>query len=1196
MKYLFVVLLAVLCCLPGKAQQKKYKAYFVADAHLDTQWNWDLQTTISEYVLNTLEQNLFLLQRFPNYVFNFEGGIKYAWMKEYYPEKYELMKEYIRQGRWHIAGSSWEANDVIVPSPESFLRNVLLGQTFYEDEFGVQSRDIFLPDCFGFSWTLPSLAAHCGLIGFSTQKFQWRYNNFHDYGKYPFPIGLWQGVDSARIMLVGNGYSYSAEWGDDLSRSDYIRGLAQQSPTNATYHYYGTGDIGGAPTYASVKAVEESRKSDGDIEVISAGSDQLYKDYLPFEDHPELPVYDGELLMDVHGTGCYTSQAAMKFYNRQNEKLGDAAERAAVVANWMGDTYPALALTEAWKRFIFHQFHDDLTGTSIPRAYEFSWNDELLSLKQFSSVLTTAAGNVADLLDTRTKGIPVVIFNPVAQPVADVVEVELPFTKAPQGVTVFDPQGKEVPAQLVGYRDGKAKVLISADLPALAYGVYEVRGNGKKRMGNWPVNTRAIENSIYKVTLDNNGDITSIWDKRVQKELVKEGKVIRLALFSSNPSYEWPAWEIRKEVIDQVPQSITGEVKISVVENGALRSALCVEKRHGESVFKQYIRLNEGAQKDRIDFYNEIDWHTPHALLKAEFPLNVTNELATYDMGLGSVQRGNNRNNAYEVYAQYWADLTDRKGDYGVSVLNDCKYGWDKPDDHTLRLTLLHAPETKVVFAYQNRQDMGYHTFTYSLLGHRGGFREAGTVLKAEILNQRMKAFSVDRHAGTLGKEFTFLEVNNPDVLVKALKKAEKSDEYIIRVFETDGRKEQQVEIGFAGRIIGAEEVNGVEKTIGKAVVKDNKLCFSIRPYSLKTFKVKLQPADRRVLAVAQQEIPLEYDLKCFSWNEFRKYHNFDGAGHTYAAELLPDTIACGDIEFTLGPKEAKNGMRCDGQTVRLPEGCNRLYLLAASTFGDNRAVFRIGEQDCELTVPYYSGFAGQWGHTGHTEGFLREAEIAYIGTHRHTWKGNKDLPYEFTYMYKFGLDIPKGATTLVLPKNKRIVIFAVTAATEKYFEAKPVSELFGTAVKENPDHSVVFTTENLLRKGKVVGKSGQANDNEKPENMFDGQEDTKWCDMNYAPHYVAVDLGETKEIHGWRVVSAEREAGRPFITRDYCLQGTNDLTAEWETIDGVDYNPENETVRDLASPVKYRYVRLYITYPVRDGGHGARIYEWEVY
>ena len=141
-------------------------------------------------------------------------------MKEYYPEKYELMKEYIRQGRWHIAGSSWEANDVIVPSPESFLRNVLLGQTFYEDEFGVQSRDIFFAGLFWVFLDFTFFGCSLRLIGFSTQKFQWRYNNFHDYGKYPFPIGLWQGVDSARIMLVGNGYSYSAEWGDDLSRSD----------------------------------------------------------------------------------------------------------------------------------------------------------------------------------------------------------------------------------------------------------------------------------------------------------------------------------------------------------------------------------------------------------------------------------------------------------------------------------------------------------------------------------------------------------------------------------------------------------------------------------------------------------------------------------------------------------------------------------------------------------------------------------------------------------------------------------------------------------------------------------------------------------------------------------------------------------------------------------------------------------------
>ena len=1176
--------------------KKKVKAYMVSDAHLDTQWNWDIQTTINEYVWNTISQNLFLLKKYPEYVFNFEGGVKYAWMKEYYPEQYEEMKKFIEEGRWHIAGSSWEASDVLVPSVEASIRNIMLGQTYYRQEFGKEGTDIFLPDCFGFGWTLPTIAAHCGLIGFSSQKLDWRNHPFYGKSKHPFTIGLWKGIDGKQVMLA-HGYDYGRKWNnEDLSKNKDLEKLAQRTPLNTVYRYYGTGDIGGSPTLGSVRSVEQGIKGDGPVEVISATSDQLFKDYLPFNNHPELPVFDGELLMDVHGTGCYTSQAAMKLYNRQNEQLGDAAERAAVAAEWLGTaSYPQHTLTEAWKRFIFHQFHDDLTGTSIPRAYEFSWNDELISLKQFSQVLTSSVNAIAGQMDTRVKGTPVVLYNANAFPVSDLTEIILEQPKTPKGFTVYNAQGKKVASQMIGYENGRAHILVAASLPANSYAVYDVRTGGSEKTIS-PSAASAIENSVYKITLDKNGDIISLTDKRNNKELVKDGKAIRLALFTENKSYAWPAWEILKETIDREPVSITDGAKITLVENGALRKALCIEKKYGKSLFKQYIRLYEGSRADRIDFYNEIDWQSTNTLLKAEFPLNIENEKATYDLGIGSVERGNNVQTAYEVYAQQWADLTDKNNSYGVSILNDSKYGWDKPDDHTLRLTLLHAPETKVVFAYQNRQDMGYHTFTYSLLGHRGGFREAGTVLKAEILNQRMKAFSVDRHAGTLGKEFTFLEVNNPDVLVKALKKAEKSDEYIIRVFETDGRKEQQVEIGFAGRIIGAEEVNGVEKTIGKAVVKDNKLCFSIRPYSLKTFKVKLQPADRRVLAVAQQEIPLEYDLKCFSWNEFRKYHNFDGAGHTYAAELLPDTIACGDIEFTLGPKEAKNGMRCDGQTVRLPEGCNRLYLLAASTFGDNRAVFRIGEQDCELTVPYYSGFAGQWGHTGHTEGFLREAEIAYIGTHRHTWKGNKDLPYEFTYMYKFGLDIPKGATTLVLPKNKRIVIFAATAATEKYFEAKPVSELFGTAVKENPDHSVVFTTENLLRKGKVVGKSGQANDNEKPENMFDGREDTKWCDMNYAPHYVAVDLGETKEIHGWRVVSAEREAGRPFITRDYCLQGTNDLTAEWETIDGVDYNPENETVRDLASPVKYRYVRLYITYPVRDGGHGARIYEWEVY
>lgn len=405
---------------------KKAKVYAVADAHLDTQWNWDIQTTIKEYIWNTLNQNLFLLNRYPNYIFNFEGGVKYAWMKEYYPREYELMKAFVKAGRWHVSGASWDATDTLVPSTESFIRNIMLGQEFYRKELGIESSDIFLPDCFGFGWTLPTVASHCGLIGFSSQKLDWRMNPFYGESKHPFTIGLWKGIDGASIMLA-HGYYYGHRWNnEDLSNNKTLLDYSKRTPLNTVYRYYGTGDMGGSPTIASVASVEKGIKGEGSLEIISATSDQLFKSYQPYDIHPELPVFDGELLMDVHGTGCYTSQAAMKLYNRQNELLGDAAERASVAAALLGTAeYPGKSLTESWQRFIFHQFHDDLTGTSIPRAYEFSWNDELLSLKQFSGILTHAVKSVANNLDTQVKGVPIVFYNASGFETTDIVSIEI---------------------------------------------------------------------------------------------------------------------------------------------------------------------------------------------------------------------------------------------------------------------------------------------------------------------------------------------------------------------------------------------------------------------------------------------------------------------------------------------------------------------------------------------------------------------------------------------------------------------------------------------------------------------------------------------------------------------------------------------------------------------------------------------------
>ena len=189
----------------GQAPAKKYRAYLVSNAHFDTQWRWDVQRSIDEFLLNTLDQNFQLLEDYPGYLFNFEGAVKYAWAKEYYPERYERLKKYVAEDRWHLTGSTWDATDPNVPSAESFFRNVLLGQEFFKSEFGRKATDIFLPDCFGFGYTLPTIAAHCGLIGFSTQKLGWRTRPFHGDKKYPFQIGLWRGVDGAQVMAALDG-------------------------------------------------------------------------------------------------------------------------------------------------------------------------------------------------------------------------------------------------------------------------------------------------------------------------------------------------------------------------------------------------------------------------------------------------------------------------------------------------------------------------------------------------------------------------------------------------------------------------------------------------------------------------------------------------------------------------------------------------------------------------------------------------------------------------------------------------------------------------------------------------------------------------------------------------------------------------------------------------------------------------------
>ncbi|MDR1918891.1 MAG: glycosyl hydrolase-related protein [Tannerellaceae bacterium] len=1046
-RILFSLLMFICLTVSMNGQKKEYKAYLVSTAHFDTQWNWDVKESIDDYLRRTMVQNFWLFERFPDYVFNFEAAQKYSWMKEYYPAEYALLKEYIKKGRWNITGSTWEATDPNLPAAESFFRNILYGQEFYKKEFGLKTNDIYLPDCFGFGYTLPTIAAHSGLIGFSTQKLQWRKNPyFGEKEKMPFKIGLWQGIDGSRIMAVLDAGGYGTTYYyDDVSSNKRIIDRAEAGPNKTAYAYYGVGDRGGSPTLPSVYSVSKSLQADGPLEIISARASQIYEDYLPFDKHPELDVYEGELLMDVHGVGCYTSQAAMKLFNRRNEQLADAAERASVAAELLGGaSYPAEELRENWQRFLWHQFHDDITGTSIPRAYTFSWNDELIAQTRFADAITTAVGAVSRALNTQLKGVPVVVYNPVAYSRRDWVRATIEMPKRPERVSVTAPNGRTHPAQLLSWENGQATVLFPAEVEPVSFSVYEIKAGGSSASSTLKVSAQTIENAVYKLTLDKNGDIGSLLDKRSGRQLVKEGKAFRLMLLTDNVSTSYPAWEIYKKTIDGPSVSITDNVNISIAESGPLRAALKVERSYQDSTrFVQYICLTDGAADDRIDIINEYDWAARNVLLKAEFATTLSNEKASYDLGLGHVQRGNNVENSFEVLGHQWADLTDADGSHGLAILNDSKYGWDKPDNHSLRLTLLHTPQTDRGFRYQAHQDHGHHTFRYALVSHASTAVESQIAWKADAFNQPLLSFLVPKHPGPLGRSFALAKTSQAQIAIKAIKKAEDGLSYVIRLHEISGEDYADASLEFASPIESAVECNGIEEAIGEARFSGKRLTFSGKAFQPRTFSVKLK-AQALLDVPDNQFVDLTYNAVAFTSEAFNKAGNFDRQGNSLPSELIPSLITSDGIQFKVNNDPSVfDYVRSKGDTIYLPQGhgANKLYLLLTSSGGDRATSFRVDDQTYAVNIPYYSGFFGQWGWTGESEGYIKEGSFAFIANHRHSERKGNDS-YTFACLYKVCLHIDKNAKMLILPQDSGVALFAATLTNNENHDTKAATEM----------------------------------------------------------------------------------------------------------------------------------------------------------
>src|SRR6202453_5137544 len=914
--------------------------YVVPYAHLDTQWRWEFPQSISEYLLKTMRVNFHLIDKYPHYVFNWKGANRYRLMKEYYPNDYARMKQYVASGRWYPAGSSVEEGDVNLPSAEGIFRQVLYGNTYFRNEFGKASSEYMLPDCFGFPASLPSILAHAGVKGFSTQKLSAAWQPATKVGGpdspeqtpegIPFNVGVWAGPDGKTVLAALNPGGYGSNVYTDLSKVpgppppepqltdeqkakltpqqlrvlsrprtpevDWVKRIAVDGKVTgvfADYKYVGTGDIGGATQESTVKLLEaivtksdtvlppypvppflrsvipppapqggSVQVGDGPVHVVTSAPDQMFNDITP-DLSSRMPKYQGDLELINHSAGSLTSQAYHKRWVLKNENLADAAEKASVAADWMGGrTYPQQRLQYSWTLELSGHFHDSAAGTATPRAYQFSWNDDIIAANQFADVLTSASTAIASGLNSQTKGTPIVVFNPLNIEREDLVEAKLTGA-TPKAARVTGPDGKEVPAQI---EDGK--VLFAAKAPSIGFAVYDV-SPARKESANaeLKVTESSLENARYRVQINSDGDVSSIFDKSLNKELLSAP--IRLAISTDVPK-QYPAWNMDFDQEKAGPRAyVSGPAQIRILENGPVRVALEVTRQTENSKFVQTIRLSAGDAGNRVEFGNAIDWRTLAANLKVAFPLTPENEDATYNWDVGTIQRRNAQERQFEVASHRWIDLTDKSGGFGATILTEYKNGSDKPNDHTIRLTLLRSPGMQPPtngrpqgYSDQANQDWGHHEFIFGLAGHAGTWQQAQTDWQAYRLSDPLIAFQATEHPGSLGKTFSLLQVSNSRIRVLALKKAETDDEVILRMVELDGHPAQDVRVSFAGPIVAAREVDAQEQQEQQeqqepATVSSGVLVTSFTAYQPRTYALRLGPPAAKLAAIHSQPVAL---------------------------------------------------------------------------------------------------------------------------------------------------------------------------------------------------------------------------------------------------------------------------------------------------------------------------------------------------
>jgi alpha-mannosidase len=802
-------------------------------AHIDVAWLWTLGQTRRKSE-RTFHNVIRLMEQFPDYHFTQSQPQVYQFIKEDQPALFESIKERIKEGRWEPIGGMWVEADCNLSGAESLARQFLLGRTFFREHFGkdAESPILWLPDVFGYAWALPQLIHQAGLKYFMTIKIGWS-----QYNRLPYDTFLWQGIDGTKILThfstVPEFSSAFASTYNAMANAKEALGTWQNFQQKELHKdllmAYGFGDGGGGPTREMLENIEVMKEFPALPQVKQSSVKEFFESIAPQVESRMMPTWNGELYLEYH-RGTYTTQSRNKRANRKSEFLLHDAEFLAAYATLITTyKYPIAEFKNAWRTVCLNQFHDIIPGSSIGPVYEESQQQ----YAQLTQDVTQLRNEALDAIATRLDG--------------DVILVNA--TSFAQSGLVFIPgesaRGFTRDRQLIPVQAAESGLWADAgELPPYSVTALQATvDNSSVTKAGSPPSTVLLENDFLRVEFNPDGDITRIFDKQANREVLAPNSVAnQFQAFEDRPS-SWDAWDIEIFYDDKMWPAEPAS-SIQIVEYGELRQTIEIRRKIMNSEYTQRISLSHNSP--RLDFDTHIQWNERHILLKVAFPVNVLAPLATYEIQWGNVQRATHHNTSwdwarFETCAQKWVDLSE--GNYGVSLLNDCKYGHDI-HDHVIRLTLLRSPTKPDPMA-----DFGEHQFKYSLYPHAGPWNEE-TQREAYLLNDPIIVYprTMDDRpptASVVNRLLSMVSVSAPNLIIETIKRAEDGDGIIVRLYESQRKRDPaQLHAGFG--VEAAWETNLLEENGSALQVENDSIHLDLKPYQIMTLRLKPKEDDDR--------------------------------------------------------------------------------------------------------------------------------------------------------------------------------------------------------------------------------------------------------------------------------------------------------------------------------------------------------------